>query len=372
MKMNQFKRPWLGYLLKKPLKVRQTVPTPVSLENRWQWSIFPALWGGHVFWSRKSTLCLAPCKKWAKKNFHYPLSQPFSMTDQLLNRKWKARGRRDANESSLLRWLAKCNSESLQWSIICRSHYRKQGFSHCAWTPLDTRTIANKFPFSVCFDLCWVELGSFGHRISIEVKRNLVFWLWTFVALLLNPTTPNLLLDLFSAIQNQALRQPIKMNSRGRGRSVWFLPPNNPDNRRRNKEYPRTSIWEDNTHIYHSTFVIPVGYSNNRLPFLIIRFIYVWFKSCPAWVSEAAKVLYKIHDCCCPLANIADRLATVADRLAARSGSFGGYCLSFGCRFWSFGGCCWSSGSCCPPFGGYCWYFRRRCSLLLAGARGDD
>lgn len=97
------KRPWLGYLLKEPLKIRQTVPTPDSLENRWQWSIFPALWG-HVFWSRKSTLCLAPCKKWAKKkNFHYPLSQPFSMTDQLLNRKWKARVRRDANESSLLR-----------------------------------------------------------------------------------------------------------------------------------------------------------------------------------------------------------------------------------------------------------------------------
>ncbi len=28
------KRPWLGYLLKEPLKIRQTVPTPDSLENR--------------------------------------------------------------------------------------------------------------------------------------------------------------------------------------------------------------------------------------------------------------------------------------------------------------------------------------------------
>lgn len=76
------KRPWLGYLLKEPLKIRQTVPTPDSLENRWQWSIFPALWGGHVFWSRKSTLCLAPCKKWAKKKtftIHYLSLSPWQI-----------------------------------------------------------------------------------------------------------------------------------------------------------------------------------------------------------------------------------------------------------------------------------------------------
>lgn len=112
------------------------------------------------------------------------------------------------------------------------------------------------------------------------------------------------------------------MNSRGRARSVWSLPPNNPDHRRRNKKYPRTSIWEDNTHIYHSIFVIPAGYSDNRLPFLIIRFIYVWFKSCPAWVSEAAKVLY------------------VNTRLLLSFGwycrSFGDCCRSFGCPFLIF------------------------------------
>lgn len=64
----------------------------------------------------------------------YPLSQPFSMTGQLLDQKWKAWGGVIRYESSKC-FIAALAGE-VQFRVLTmvsyRSYYRKQGLSHCA------------------------------------------------------------------------------------------------------------------------------------------------------------------------------------------------------------------------------------------------
>lgn len=184
--------------------------------------------GGRTrFWSRKSMsimFCL-PCKR---KKFRYPLSQLSSMigpTSLIRNGIW------DTDEKLKVFCCcagsrAKCNSRVLTMvsSMQISLPETKESFTVLELLLILAPLLINPLFYLVCF-------GSFGHRISIRVKRKLLFWLYF--------SHQQALLTRFVVraprYRNEDLRQPINRTLR-----VWTV--TSQIIQITVQKYPRTSI----------------------------------------------------------------------------------------------------------------------------------